>query len=459
MYEKIKLILTNRITTLKGNERTLKAINNIINSFAIKGLSIVISFILVPLSIKYLGNTKYGIWITLGSIINWFSYFDIGLGNGLRNKFATAKSEGNNILARKYVSTTYAILSFIMICLMIIFVIINPLLDWNKLLNAGDSFNNSNELQILSYVIFILFCLNFILKLISTILTADQKPAKASIFDLYSRVIAVITIYILTNINTNSNSILLIGIIITGSQTLVLLIANFKYFNKEYKDYSPSVKLIDFSYSKELFNLGVKFFIIQLASLLLYQTNVIIISQQLGPEIVTKYNIGFSYYGSLSMIFAIIISPFWSAFTEAWVKKDTIWIKNIMGNLIKSWVGLLILGLLMVIFSKTIFKLWIGNDMEITFELSLIILAYFMITAWNGIYSTLLNGIGKVKLQLYIGVITAIINIPLSIALGKQIGLEGILLANIIIAIPGLIIYPIQYKKLINGKKDGIWVA
>lgn len=459
MYENLKLILINKISTIKGNERSFKAISNIINSFAIKGLSIVISFILVPLSIKYLGNTKYGIWITLGSIINWFSYFDIGLGNGLRNKFATAKSEGNNILARKYVSTTYAILSLIMICLMIIFVIINPLLDWNKLLNAGDSFHYSNELQILSYIIFILFCLNFILKLISTILTADQKPAKASIFDLYSRIIAVVAIFILTNIDINSSSIVLIGIIITGSQTLVLLIANFKYFNKEYKEYSPSIKLVDFSYSKELFNLGLKFFIIQLASLLLYQTNIIIISQQLGPEIVTQYNIGFSYYGSLSMIFAIIISPFWSAFTEAWVKKDIVWIKNIMRNLIKSWVGLLIIGLLMVFFSKSILKLWIGNDIEINYQLSFIILTYFMISAWNGVYSTLLNGIGKVKLQLYIGVITALINIPLSISLGKQIGLEGILLANIIIAIPGLIIYPIQYKKLINGKKDGIWVA
>jgi O-antigen/teichoic acid export membrane protein len=277
MYEKTKEILISRITAIKGNERTFKAINNIINSFAIKGLSVLISFILVPLSIKYLGNTKYGIWITLGSIINWFSYFDIGLGNGLRNKFATAKSEGDNILARKYVSTTYAILSLIMISLIIIFIIINPFLDWNKLLNAGDSFNKSNELQILSYFIYILFCINFILKLISTILTADQKPAKASIFDLYSRVIALITIYILTYINTNSKSIILIGLIITGSQTLVLIIANIKYFKNEYKEYSPSFKLINFSYGKELFNLGLKFFIIQIASLLLYQTNIIII--------------------------------------------------------------------------------------------------------------------------------------------------------------------------------------
>ena len=52
-----------------------------------------ISLLLVPLTIDYLNPTQYGIWITLMSVIAWFNFFDIGLGNGLRNKFATAKAE------------------------------------------------------------------------------------------------------------------------------------------------------------------------------------------------------------------------------------------------------------------------------------------------------------------------------------------------------------------------------
>ena len=49
-----------------------------------------IGLVLVPLTINYLNPTKYGIWITLSSVIGWFSFFDIGLGNGLRNRFAEA---------------------------------------------------------------------------------------------------------------------------------------------------------------------------------------------------------------------------------------------------------------------------------------------------------------------------------------------------------------------------------
>ena len=70
----------------KGHERSIKAKKNIGLSFLIKGASIAISLILVPLTINYINPYRYGIWLTLSSVVSWFSFFDIGLTNGLRNK-------------------------------------------------------------------------------------------------------------------------------------------------------------------------------------------------------------------------------------------------------------------------------------------------------------------------------------------------------------------------------------
>src|SRR5690606_7162947 len=74
-----------------GQERSIKAKKNIAISLAIKGVSICISFIMVPLTIDYINPSRYGIWLTLSSIVGWFSFFDVGLTQGLRNKFAEAK--------------------------------------------------------------------------------------------------------------------------------------------------------------------------------------------------------------------------------------------------------------------------------------------------------------------------------------------------------------------------------
>lgn len=105
----------------EGNKRSINAKKNIALSFIIKGMSIATGLIMVPMMLHYINPTRYGIWLTLTSITAWFSFFDVGFGHGLRNKFAEAIANGKHKLARIYVSTTYAILSIIAIVLLILF--------------------------------------------------------------------------------------------------------------------------------------------------------------------------------------------------------------------------------------------------------------------------------------------------------------------------------------------------
>ena len=102
-----RLIRTFLLKSTNGDQRTMTVKRNISLSFLYKAVSIIISFITIPLTIKYLDPSKFGVWITLSSIIAWFSLFDVGLGNGLRNKFTEAKTRGEYDLIRIYVSTTY----------------------------------------------------------------------------------------------------------------------------------------------------------------------------------------------------------------------------------------------------------------------------------------------------------------------------------------------------------------
>jgi len=439
----------------KGHQRSLLAKKNILASFIIKGLSIAIGLVLVPLTINYLDATKYGIWITLSSVIGWFGFFDIGLGNGLRNKFAKALAMNKHELARIYVSTTYAILSLIIGGVLLLFFLVNPFLDWNNILNVGQDVVISTELRLLALMIFTFFCLRFVFKLITTILIADQRPAKASLFNLIGQIIALISIYMLTK--TTEGNLLYLGIALSGAPVLVLIFSSAWFFNGKYKAYRPSLKLVDFSKAKGLLNLGVKFFIIQIAGVLLYSTNNIIITQLFGPEQVTPYNVAFKYFSVLSMVFAIVISPFWSAFTEAWTKNEISWIKNIMRKLFMLWCILVLCGIIMLIFSDWIYNVWIGDKVKIPFLISVLVLAWAVLNTWIGIFGHFLNGLGKVKMQMYIGISAAVLNVPLAVFLGEKYGIEGVLSANILVLSIGVWLYPIQYYKLINNKAKGIF--
>ena len=94
----------------KGSDRSVNIKKNVAGSLCLKVINIFISLQVVPLTIHYVNPSKYGVWLTLSSIIAWISYFDFGFAHGFRNRFAEAIAKGEFLLARKYVSTTYAVL-------------------------------------------------------------------------------------------------------------------------------------------------------------------------------------------------------------------------------------------------------------------------------------------------------------------------------------------------------------
>src|SRR5690606_5578385 len=147
------------LNMFKGGGRFVVAKKNILGSIVIRGASIAISLIMVPLTIEYVNPSRYGIWLTLSSIVGWFSFFNIGLTHGLRNKFAEARATGDDSLAQMYVSTTYAILTLIFGVVWLMFLLVNPFLNWSGILNVPEEM--SQELSTLAAVVFTYFCLQF----------------------------------------------------------------------------------------------------------------------------------------------------------------------------------------------------------------------------------------------------------------------------------------------------------
>ncbi len=371
----------------KGHERTIKAKKNIAASFIFKIGSVFCNLAIVPLTLHYLNNTKYGIWITLISIVNWFSFFDIGLGNGLRNKFTEAVANNNIELAKKYISTTYILLLIISVFIFILFYFINPLINWSYILNAPSNLND--ELSELSLIVFGFFCLKFVLQLINTILTADQKPAINSLNNFVTNIVSLVAIYLLTRIT--KGSLVDLGLIVSSSPVIVLVSASLILFNKKYKAYKPRLRNLDFSKVKELSSLGIQFFIIQLTGIILFTTDNLIITQLFGPNEVTPYYISYKYFSILVFLFSIITLPFWSAFTDAFHKGDIRWIINTNSKLRKMWAIITFFGFIMLLLSKLAYKYWIGQNLDIPIMLSVFMFIYVVELNWGSIYVLFIN--------------------------------------------------------------------
>lgn len=451
MIQKIKAAI------FGGHERTAKANKNIMGSFLIKVVSIAISLVVVPLTLNYVNPSRYGIWLTLSSIVAWFSFFDIGITHGLRNKYAEARAKGDNESAQIYISTTYGILAIVFVTIWLLFLVVNPFLDWSDLLKLSPEY--SSDVSKLALIVFTYFCMQFVLRTISTIISADQEPAKASLIDVIGQIISLIVIVIL--VKTTEGSLVYLGLALCVSPLLALIGANIFFFKGKYREFRPTFSKVKFSYAKSLFNLGVVFFVIQIAGLVQFESANVIISRNFGPADVTDYNIVFKYFGVLSMGFTIFLTPFWSAATEAYVKNDIGWIKESMKKYNILNIFFVLIGIVMLFFADYIYDLWLGEEtVNIDFLLSLWGLIFFTVSIFGSKYVSFLNGISALRLQFWASIISPVLYIALTLIFIKyfEMGVYALFVASVIANFNAFILAPIQYHMIINKGKKGIWI-
>ena len=440
---------------ISTSNRSVMLKKNILAMFLIKGISMIISFLYVPLLLNSMTSGNYAIWLTLTSMVSWISIFDIGFGNGLRNKLAEALAKGDKLSGRIYVSTAYVSMGFMACILCVVFFLTYNFVNWSNILNAiylEESLVNS-----LVLIVFCCFILQFVLGIINSILYALQLPAYSSFLAMLGQLLSFIIVVILVKL-LNITSLFLLCLIISIVPLVVLLFFSIFLFRFKFTYLSPSLKYFNKAKIKDIMSLGVKFFIIQIATIILFQTNNLIITHVVGSDAVVEYNVVYKYMHILLMLFTLIATPLWSASTDAYVRNDFVWIKNINSKLLKVVTILTCVGFLMVLVSPFFYKLWLNSpDVNIGISTTIILFIYFVFMMLYGCYGYILNGIGKLKVQIYITFICSILYIPLAIYAGRICGLQGVLVVFTIVAVINYIWSKIQLSKILNGTAQGIW--
>ncbi len=418
-------------------------------AFIYKALAIGLSYLLVPLTINYLNIEQYGIWMVLLSVISWVAFFDIGLGNGLRNKLTEALAMNDIKLAKTYISTAYVAVGFIALIFFVILISILPFTPWNKIFNT--TLVSNTELLKVFFIVGFFFLFNFVLSLCNQMFYAYQEASLSTMKQLLLNFFALITIYLL--IYYTSGRLLYLSICYGLSMVLSSLLLTY-YFYRKHSEVIPSIRYVDLSKIREIASLGVKFFIIQMAVLVIFATDNMIITQILGPEYVTPYNVVFKLFSIITIMHGIIVIPLWSAYTEAYAKGDIQWIKNTLKKLNMLMIPIIIGVLILIIFARDIINIWVGSNIRFSHWLVMFMGVYVVVLVWNNIYAYFLNGIGHLKLPLTVSTFAALVNIPLSIYFARtlQLGNAGVILGTIVCLFPGIFLGPLQTWYIIHVK-------
>lgn len=435
------------------DDRLNKAKYNIVASILIKGVDTLSQFLLVPITLGFLNQYEYGIWITISSVLVWINSFDIGLGNGLRNKLAEAMAVKEFDKAKSYISTTFGMLILLMSVIFFCGNIVICNIDIYSLLGVVEC--TVPNLQSIIIVSFALFCLNFVMKFIGNVYQGLQLPAVNNALVTLGHMCSLLAIYVMTK--TTSGSLFLVAIVYSLSQPIVYILAYPVTFCKLYKSLRPSWESFNLKYVRSLLSVGLCFFLIQLAGVILFSLSNIIISNTFGPEQVTPYNITYRYFTVVSMLVAILLSPMWTAVTDAYAQGDMKWIRAALLRCHKILYLLSFAVVLMIVLSPWIYDAWLKSQIFIPMKLTIMMGIYMYVMAWSLCYSYFLNGMGLLRIQTVHTVVTALAFYPLCNYLGNLWGIEGILVTMILLMLPGLILNVLQVHFFMKMPNNSFW--
>lgn len=430
---------------------------NIGGSFLFKAGIAIISLIYVPILLGILGPAEYGVWVVLSSFINWFSIADLGLGNGLRNKFSEAYASGDLELGRNYIEVAYGAIGLVTVIGVTLSLTVLPLINWSYFFNVEHSLGEMLSLTV--PLAFGLFFLQLLMKNVTFLLLALQRSVFSQAFLFFSALFALFALVLCDRFL--SVSLLDVAYIYTASPVLVLTILTVYCFKYVVPEYTPRRLSLQRRYLKDILGLGSRFFVIQLSVIVMFSSAPFLILHLYSPEDVASYNVVQRLFLFSHSLFSIVVVPYWSASTDAFSRQDYPWVRRALKRLRLLWLLFSIFVLVILFCSPYIYAQWIGDVLHVPYSLSAAFSIFVIVLSWCALHVQFINGSGKIRLQLSLAVIQLFSIVPLAIFLAKvcDIGPSGVLLATIISLLLSAIVLPIQLKKICDGNAQGIWNA
>jgi O-antigen/teichoic acid export membrane protein len=424
-------------------------------SLAVRVITVILGLVTMPIVYNSLDKYQYGIFVTLTSIIGWIDMFDFGIANGLRNKLTEARTDNDVSRGRMYISSAYCMLFGIAGIVFIAYCIAKPFLNWQVLLNAASV--ERKTLDSMAFWVLTFFLIRFGASVINNVYDAFQKAYVGSLIAMIGKVVYLIAI--IGYVKLGDLDLFRVAVLQSGLSALMPVLAAIYFFCFENPVYRPSIKLINLGQAKDILSLGWKFFVIQLALLVIHSGNNLLISHFVDPSSVAGYSLSYQLFSYMLLAYSIVLGPLWPAYTEAWKRGDEAWIIKTINRMKSLYSFFAIASVVVVFISPWFFRIWIGEKADVPILMTTAVAVMFLLDMWIRIFDFFINGIGKIQVQMIVNVAMAFINVPMAylLAVVCDFGALGVVLASILSYGVMAVISPLQASMLLNHTAKGVW--
>ncbi len=403
-------------------------LKGISTGIASKFLGLATSFIAVPLGVHYLGVEKYGVWVTLTSILSYLNILDMGIGSTAINNIADSLAHDDFESASNRINSAYAAIICSTSVIGLIVAVCWRAINWPAFL--GDRHpQDAVEITFAAAVAIGVSLVGFPLAVTPRVMGACRKVVLSNYWASAGSVLNLVFIVIATRSRVG-----LPGLVFSyvGAGLMIGILSTI-WLYREFDWLVPNFTKVKWNDLKALWNSGLPFFAVQLSGYILYQTDNIIIAQILGASAVTPYSITWRLFSFASLLPVMALPSLWPAYADAFSRRDYAWIRKTYRYSIMIAVGSTAAFVVVLLFAARKFiSIWAGPQAVPAFGLVALMGCWAVLFAFAWSESCLLGSAGRVKGQATYSGIGAVVSVIASVWLGRRFGLNGIVLGTLI---------------------------
>jgi O-antigen/teichoic acid export membrane protein len=426
-----------------GRKRSRKMLEAGVSALLGKSAVLIVNLISIPIAVRYLGPVQFGIWATITTTLSLLLVLDLGIANTLTNLISEAYALEDRSQAGTYSATAFWLMLAVSAALAILGWAVWPLVNWNHVFHVETL--PATDLSRSVAVAYVVFLLGMPAGLATKLLGGYQELRNSNIFAAAGSICSLLGVVLVARFNGGLP-------MLVGASSGALLVANVVCLLWIWLNHMPWLRpwpaSFKFSAAHRLLHTGSEFFLLQLSSLVVFSSDNIVIAHFLGPAEVTPYNVTWRLMNYAAVLQTLIFPAVWPAYAEAYTRGDGVWVRNAFWRLMRLTTATTgVFCIIFLTFGRIIIRQWAGVAAVPTQPLVVTMCVWVMISTIMNNEACLLAATSQIRLQAFLGILAAIVNLGLTIWLVQRIGSVGVILGTVISYIL-VIIGPQTWKTL-----------
>jgi O-antigen/teichoic acid export membrane protein len=442
--------LKSRTPSSRGSERIRRAALTGGAATLARVVQVGTSLITVPLTLKYLGNERFGLWMTISSVLTMAAFADFGVGNGVLNAVAKAYGRDDVEGIRKAVSSGFAVLNIIAVVLLSCFLGIYHFVSWGDFFHVVSP-QARREAGPALVVFAVCFTLNISMDIVQRVQLGLQQGYRYGLWQLSGSLLGFVGVLVGIWMRV---SLPVLVVAIAGAPILSTALNAIHFFGFVLPELRPKLMLVSREVISQIARLGGLFFVLQLAVAVSFSADNFIIARTLGPVNVPEYSIPQRMFALITMMSAMLIAPLWPAYGESISRGDITWVsRTLRVSLLAVLAISLVASASLLLFSSRLIYWWVGSRIHPPFFLLLGLAVWTVFNCCGDALASFLNGASVIRFQVVIASIFGVGCLTFKIFLIRRYGIEGIPWATILsyglfVVIPYAIYVPQIVRRL-----------